>query len=132
MKKVKKRIRKKRSFTEGFRKKIVEEFESGKFSVKELGYLYKIHPQLIYRWIYKYSTVNKRGYRIVEAEKSTTMKIKELKKKLAEYERIIGQKQLEIDFLNKIIDKASERYNEDLKKNLSIRPSNGLSKTKKK
>jgi len=116
MKKVKKHIRKKRSFTEEFRKKIVEEFETGRFSVKELAYLHKIHPQLIYRWIYKYSTVNKRGYRVVELEKSSTMKLKEMQKKLAEYERIIGQKQLEIDYLNKIIDLASEKYQEDLKK----------------
>ena len=70
MKKVKKHIRKKRSFTEEFRNKILEEFETGRFSVKELDYLHQIHPQLIYLWIYKYSTVNKRGYRVIELKKA--------------------------------------------------------------
>jgi transposase-like protein len=42
MKTVKQRIQKRRKFTEEFKLHIVREFESGKFSVKELSILYRI------------------------------------------------------------------------------------------
>ena len=47
-------ISKQRKFSEEFKKSIVNDFESGNFSVLQLERLYKIKGQIIYRWIYKY------------------------------------------------------------------------------
>jgi len=83
----------------------------------ELSRLHKIHFQTIYNWIYKFSKANARGYRVVELTESSDMKLKELQKRIEELERIVGQKQIKIDYLEKMIELASEELKIDLKKN---------------
>ena len=48
----------------------------------------------------------------------------ELKKKVADLERIIGQKQIMIDFKDKMIELAEEAYGVDIKKKFSTLQSN--------
>ena len=72
------RIQKHRHFSEEFKKQIVKDFESGQFSVLELERLHKIRNKSIYDWIYKYSTFNKKGYRLVESKSSSSKKVKDL------------------------------------------------------
>ena len=50
---------------------------------------------------------------------------------VAELERIVGQKQLEIDFLNKLMEVGSQELGYDLKKSFSNPPSNGSGSTGK-
>jgi len=52
-----------------------------------------------------------------------------LRKRIAELERIVGQKQLEIDFLNKLLEIGSSELGFDLKKSFSSPPSNGTGST---
>ncbi|HEX5742614.1 MAG TPA: transposase, partial [Flavobacteriaceae bacterium] len=59
-------LRKHRQFTDEFKKEIVSEFESGKFSVCQLEKLHNISNSILYSWIYKFSTFNQSGFRIVE------------------------------------------------------------------
>ena len=59
-------IKKHRKFSEEIKKSIVNDFESGKFSVIQLERLHKVSNQTIYNWIYKYSHSNEKGQRIVE------------------------------------------------------------------
>ena len=105
----KKSIAKRRKFTEEFSRSIVGDFESGSYSVGALSSLHGISSRVIYNWIYKYSNVNERGYRVVEMKESSTHKVKELELKVKELERIVGQKQIKIDFLEGMIDLAEER-----------------------
>lgn len=50
-----------RIFTEAFKRERVKEYEQGSYSVPELSKLFKISGALIYNWIYKYSTYNKKS-----------------------------------------------------------------------
>ena len=59
---------------------------------------------------------------------SDTRKIKELQDRVKELERIIGQKQLLLDFKDKMIEIAEEMYQVDIKKKLSSTPFNGTGK----
>ena len=61
--------------------------------------------------------------------KSEETKNSELQKKVAELERVVGQKQLEIDFLNKLLQIGSAELGFDFKKNFSTPPSNGTDGT---
>jgi hypothetical protein len=54
----------------------------------------------------------------------------DLQKRISELERAVGQKQLEIDFLNKLFEVGSAELGFDLKKNFSTQPSNGSGVTK--
>jgi transposase-like protein len=124
-------LRSRRLFSEEFKKTCVKEYESGQFTVLELAKLYHIHTILVYRWIYKYSTYNKRKIKVVEMVDSSKQKVKELQKKIAELERIVGQKQLNIDFLNKMIEIAKDQYGIDIKKNSDTPLSPGSEQTLK-
>lgn len=86
---------------------------------------------MIYRWIYKYSAYNKRKVKVVEMADSSEKKLTDLNKRIEELERIVGQKQLNIDFLEKMIDLAKEHYGIDIKKNSNTPPSTGSEPTSK-
>lgn len=125
-------IKKSRKFSEAYKKSIVADFESGKFSVSQLERLHKISNRSIYRWIYKYSPSNEQGQRIVEMKDSSTQKLKVLEQKIKELERAVGQKQIQIDYLEKMIDIAKDELNIDIKKNSNTPPSSGSETTKRK
>lgn len=127
-----KEIRKYRRYSEEFKKRLVESFERGKFSVLQLEKLYGIKNSIIYAWVYKYSRFNEKGCRIVEMEDSTEHKVKELADKVRELERLVGQKQVAIEYLEKMIELAKTDLNIDIKKNYSLPPSVGSGPTKKK
>ncbi len=127
-----KRINSKRRFSEEFKRKLVEDFEKGVMSVCQMEKLYGISNSLIYSWIYKFSTYNQKDIRIVEMKDSQTNKIKELEKKIKDLERAVGQKQINIDYLEKMIELAKENYDIDIKKNSDTPPSGGSKKTGKK
>lgn len=110
-------LQRKRIFSEEFKKARVREYESGKFTVSELSRLFKIKGTIIYRWIHKYSMYNKHSVRIVEIEQSGTKKLKDLELKIKELEQIVGQKQLKIDYLEKMIELADQKFDIDIKKN---------------
>jgi transposase len=122
----------KRIFSEEFKKVRVKEYESGKFTVKELGRLFNIQEAVIYRWIYKYSVYNKKSVKVVEMNESSTKKLKELELRIKQLEQVVGQKQLKIDYLEKMIDLAKEELNIDIKKNSDTLQSGGSGKTSKK
>ena len=124
-------LRSSRIFTEDFKKSCVNDYETGQFSVLELSRLYKIQAIVIYRWIYKYSAYNKRRIKVVEMADSSKQKLKELQKRISDLERIVGQKQLNIDFLEKMIELAKDQYGIDVKKNFDTPPSTGSEKTSK-
>ncbi len=127
-----KKIRKRRSYTDEFKKELVNGFESGKFSVSQLEKLYGISSVVIYRWIYKFSTFNEKGIRVVEMKQSSSLKLKELSQKVKDLERIVGQKQIKIDYLEKMIDIAKDEFDIDIKKKHNTPQSTGLKKTKRK
>ena len=110
-----KRIRRKRKFSEDFKLKIVKEYESGEFSVVEMAKIYDISFQTIYNWIYKYSKYNKQSIQ-VEMKDSQAHKIKQMEARIKELEQAVGQKQMNIDYLEKMIELAKENYDIDIKK----------------
>ena len=124
--------RQKRYFSEGFKKQKVEEIEKNLVNISELSREYLVTRSAIYKWIYKYSVMRKKGVRQVIESESDTRKIQQLKEKVKELERIVGQKQITIDYLEKMIEVAKEEYDIDIKKNYSLQQSSGSKTTKKK
>lgn len=125
-------LRSPRKFTEDFKRKLVKEFEQGTMSVYQMSKLYSIATTQIYDWIYKFSIFNEKGSRIVEMKDSQTTKLKDLEQRVKELEQNIGQKQIKIEFLEKMIDLAKQEFNIDIKKNFATPQSNGSKKTIKK
>ena len=63
---------------------------------------------------------------------SNTNKLKELQDRLKELEQIIGQKQIKIDYLEKMIDLAKQDLAIDIKKNYNSQQLAGSIKTTRK
>lgn len=126
------RIKKYRKFSEELRRSIVKEYEAGSYSVLQLTKLHDVTATSIYQWIYKYSAYNERGFRVVEMKESSSSKVTALEKKIAELEQKVGQKQIKIDFLEKMMDIAKDELKIDIKKNFSTPQSTGSDKTRKK
>ncbi|HEV7351192.1 transposase [Telluribacter sp.] len=112
-------FRKRRVFSEAFKREKVAEITSGKITVLELSRLWDVRPWAIYLWIYKYSPNHQKGTTMVVQKDSQADKVKDLLARIAELERIVGQKQLAIDFQDKLIEIASKELSMDLKKNFS-------------
>jgi transposase-like protein len=127
-----KKLRKRRVFADEFKQSLVKEFDTGQFSVNELGRLHGIASSAIYRWIYKFSTFNQKGYRIIEMKESSNKKLKDLEQKIKNLEQIVGQKQIMIDYLEKMMEIAKDELDIDIKKNFNTSQSTGSGKTKKK
>ena len=126
-----KQVRHRRVFSENLKKQIVKEYEQGKYGIKELERIYQVGNSSIYNWIYKYSQYQKKRIFVVEMKSSQTEKIKNLEARIKELERAVGVKQMNIDFLEKMIEIAKEEYDIDIKKNSNTLQSNGSVKIKK-
>jgi transposase len=124
-------LKKQKHYSEEFKKELVSLFEKGKYSVLQLERLYLVSDVTIYNWIYKYSTINEKGVRIVEMKSSYSQKLKELEQHIKELEQVVGQKQIKVEYLEKMIDIANAEFNIDIKKNFNTPPSVGSDKTKK-
>lgn len=123
--------RSRRRFSDSFKIQKVRELETGKVKISELCEQYELAPISVYRWLNKFGSMKNKSERIVIETDSDTKQLLELKKKLAELERIIGQKQIQLDFKDKMIELAEEMYGVDIKKKFSIQPSSTSGSTEK-
>jgi len=128
--KVKLSLRPRRIFSDKLKKKVVKDIEQGKVNVTGAGREYQVSCSAIYVWIRKYSANLHSSTTLVMQTDSEQYRSKELEKKVAELEAALGRKQMEIDYLNKLIDIASKDSGIDVKKNISMPVLNGTGKTK--
>ncbi len=104
-----------RKFSHTFKLSKVREIEQGKTTVSQVSKAYEVTDTAVYNWIKKYGQMKKPERTVVES-KSDTGKILALQKRVAELERMLGQKQIEIEFKDKMIDLAEQTYGVDIKK----------------
>jgi transposase-like protein len=114
-----------RYFSESFKKKKVEEIEKNLVSISDISKEYHVSRTSIYRWIYTYSSMRKKQERQIVESKSDTIKLKQLQARIKELEQIIGQKQILIDFKEKMIELAEEQYGINIKKNYGSKALSG-------
>ncbi len=120
--------RQRRVFSEEFKVKKVKEIERGISTISEICKAYQVSDTGVRKWLNKYSTMKKSKERLIVESQSETQKIIELKKQIADLERLLGQKQVQIEFKDKLIDLAEEVYKIDIKKNFGTKPSSDSGK----
>jgi transposase len=118
-------IQERRIFSEELRKKVVKDLVSRRATIKQMVNEHQVSRNTLYQWLYRYSPYHEQKCTLVVQMKSEEARNQDLKARVAELERIVGQKQLEIDFLNKLLEVGSSELGFDLKKNFSTPPSNG-------
>lgn len=121
--------RQRRSFSESFKRKKVQEIERKITSVSQVCKQYEVSPTAVYRWLSTFGDQYKKEVKTIVEMESDTRKILELQKKIADLEQIIGQKQVQLDFKDKMIELAEQMYGVDIKKKLSSEPLSTSGKT---
>ena len=120
-----------RTFSDEFKQKKIRELERNITSISEICKTYSVSRSSVYKWIYKYSIMAKRQEKQVVEAKSDTQTIKALRERIKELERVIGQKQLLIEFKEKMIEIAESTYKIDIKKKVGSKLSSGITTTDK-
>ncbi|NJB87848.1 transposase-like protein [Lewinella marina] len=109
-----------RRFSEPFKRRCVAQLTAGEVSIAQGCRLWQVSRTSLYQWIYLYSDRIKGTHTVVEME-SEGKRIERLLARLAELERIVGCKQMEIDLLQTTLDLASQEVGYDLKKKYATR-----------
>lgn len=125
-------FKKRRYFSEAFKKEKVSEITSKKITIGELSKIYNISVQVIYKWIHKYEPPKEKTITMNVELQTEAQKTLFYKQRVADLERIVGTKQIQIDFLERLIEVASEELSIDLKKSFSTLLSNGSEKIQEK
>jgi transposase-like protein len=114
-----KELRQLRTFSKDFKIKKVRELEQRITTVSEISKQYEVSCTSVYRWLNLYGKDYMKATKVIVEAQSDTRKIVDLKAKIAELELIVGQKQVQLEFKDKMIDLAEETYGVDIKKKFS-------------
>jgi transposase-like protein len=126
-----KKPKEQRHFSDDFKKSKVRELEKRITSIPDICRTYAVSRAAVYKWIYKYSPMAKKQVKVVVEAKSDTQKIRALEERIKELERIVGQKQLLLEFKDKMIEIAESTYGVDIKKKVGSKLSSGITSTGK-
>jgi transposase len=113
--------RRNRIFSEELKQKLVREIEQKKSSIAQVSRQYEVRENTISKWLKKYGMDKKSQVRTIVELESDTVKMLSYQKKIAELEQLVGQKQVLIEFQNKMIELAEQEYKIDIKKKLDIK-----------
>ncbi|MBI5326602.1 MAG: transposase [Ignavibacteriae bacterium] len=119
-------LRQRRIFSTELKKKLVEEIEYKRLKVRDVCNLYHVSDTIVYKWIKLYSLTSNNGSTMVVESDSKETKIDRLREYILDLERNVGKKQLEIDFLNKVIEICSSELGYDVKKKCTTSHFNGI------
>jgi transposase-like protein len=123
------RERQNRYFSDGFKRKKVSEIDRNLTTIAEISREYQVSRTSVQKWILKYSDMRKKGVKQVIEARSDTRKIQRLKQHIKDLEQVIGQKQLLIDFQQKVMELAEDEYGVDIKKKFGKKPYSGSGTT---
>jgi transposase InsO family protein/transposase-like protein len=109
-----------RTFSVEFKKEKVVAIEQKQITIAQLSRMYQVSRSSVHKWVRAYGQAGK-GERIVIEKESEAKKTENLQNKVAELERLLGQKQVEVEYLKKVIEVGSEEFKVDLKKKVRIK-----------
>ena len=101
---------------------LVKKIEQGQLGVREICQLYHVSDRAVRKWLYKYSDLYQKRLTVVVEKKSLSKKHKEQQERIKELERALGQKQMRVDYLEKLIETTSDRLGEDIEKKIKRLP----------
>jgi transposase-like protein len=116
------KLREVRHFSTEFKKEKVELLAAKKITISELSRVYGVSKSAIYKWVGLFNTLPK-GERIVLEKECEEAKNLSLLKKISELEGVIGRQQVNLLFLESVIECGNELLGEDLKKKFNTKQS---------
>lgn len=99
----------KRIFDQDLKLDLVKQIEQGTTTVSAIVRIYGVSSTAVYKWLRKYSALYAKKTQVIVEGKSLSNKNKEQAERIKELERSLGQKQLRVDYLEKVLEIASEK-----------------------
>ena len=109
--------RRRRRFSESFRKEQVELIEGGDRTIAEVSRLYEVKGASVRRWLKKYGKKSLPEQMVIHTREEVN-RVKELENQLAHAKGVIGEQQIEILYLRACLDLAKDRLGEDFEKKI--------------
>ena len=107
--------RRRRRFSEAFKKEQVKLIESGELEVKEVSRLYEVKPDNVRRWLKKYGT-KEIPPTIVISSSTEYDRLGDLEKQILELKQIIGDQQVKLITQSSIIELAEQKLGKGFEK----------------
>jgi transposase len=114
-----------RIFSESFKREKVQRILQKTLTIKQCSELYDVTTTTVYRWLSTYSTEYGKGTKMVVQLDSEATRTLALQSQVAELERVVGQKQIELDYLHRMLALLSEELGYDVKKKHAPPPLSG-------
>jgi transposase-like protein len=107
--------RRRRRFSEEFKKAQVELIESGKATITQIGKMYQVKPDNVSRWVKKYG-LRDLPKKIVISHGEEFDRIRELERENQKLLEQIGRQQVALVYKTELIRLAKERLGDDFEK----------------
>lgn len=107
--------RRRRRFSESFRKEQVCLIEKGKLTVLEVSKLYEVKAQNVRRWLKKYGKQDLPNTILITTS-SDYNRLGSLEKEIKNLKQIIGDQRVKLIFQEKLIELAKEKLGNDFEK----------------
>jgi transposase len=120
-----------RRFSEPFKQTIVKDLDNGRIRVSQVVTSYAVCSKTVYKWLAKYSIHYIKQSRVIIEMKSEKQQTDQLQQRVAELERTLGQKQMRIDYLEKLVEISQDKLGIDIEKKGVLPRSNGSGITAK-
>jgi transposase-like protein len=107
--------KRRRRFSEDFRRKQVALIEQGTYTITEVCRLYDVRYYAVKKWVEKFGKKSSPGTIYVHSEKDID-RLREMEKEVDKLKKIIGEQQIQILYQSKVIELAKGRLGEDFEK----------------
>lgn len=105
-------------YSDGFKYKIVEEYENGKYSLSELQKRYGIGGKTtISKWIRKMGKNKLLGKQVIVMDENEKSESKRLREEIKDLQKVIADQKIEVLALESLFEVASEEFGIEFKKN---------------
>ena len=121
--------RQRRRFSKSIQRSSVHRIDKGDVSITELCRELEVSRNAVYKWMAKYSVIYRKQNRFIVEDKSQHSRVKSLEKEVKELQAALGRKQMELEYLSKLIELTEKESGIEILKKDESKPWNGSNKT---
>lgn len=118
-----------RRFSESIKREAVGRLDRGEQSLSGLSRELDVSTSAIYKWLAKYSVTYRKQHRVVVEKNSRDSKLRQLEDQVKELQAALGRKQLQIDYLEKLIEISEQEEGIEIRKKGEPKPWSGSEST---
>lgn len=109
--------RRRRRFSESFRKEQVQLIETGQVTTSEVARMYQVKAENVRRWVKKYGT-KPQPKQIVIHSSDDYNRLRELEKDNQKLKEHLGEQFVQLEYYKKLVEIAKERLGSDFEKKI--------------